>query len=539
MERKITTIPNFSFRREWGIMLALFMALLLLCFFSLDNFCYWGDDYAAYINEAIAIADGHFDQQAKLNYVMHPSDMVDEAKSGELVYVWGYPLILSLVYAFAGFDRVDYTSIPFYKLPSVLALAGLAALLYAFYRRRMGKGLSFLFALLFCSCGEFFNFLDTLYSDLVFLFFAILALYLGESYTECRDGKKRTALALIFGVVLWFMYEIRFNGVAILFACAAGQLISLLRSRGKPGKRGIIAELLPYIVFGLLMLVSSLILAPATGNSSDMDGAVLTLFVSNLKYYAGLIWHWLGLLINSLFINPLYSILRRLIPLSFEALTPVKNILCALCVLFTVLGMVSNGTAKNGHLSLLIIVYIIFVSLLPYSQGLRYIYPLLPLILLFIGCVLTHIWGLLSQSLRSSRLIKAGAWLILAGLCFFVLLPRISDMRAPRTEERTEISSVADIYMQNAYSPAAIEVYNYIQQNTPEESVIAFFTPRGLYLNTQRLSIKPGANGHSMAEADYYLRYLLMGKYEIFPEPDETFEPVFENDEFILYRRNG
>ena len=127
MVHKIPTIQPFSLRREWYMVTALALAVLMLCLFSLDGFCFWGDDYAAYINQAIALSEGRFDEQARLNYIMHPSIMVEEAEKGELVYVWGYPLILSLCYALAGFDRTLYTSIALYKLPSVLALAWLAS----------------------------------------------------------------------------------------------------------------------------------------------------------------------------------------------------------------------------------------------------------------------------------------------------------------------------------------------------------------------------------------------------------------------------
>ena len=45
----------------------IFIAILTLSVFSLDNDCPWGDDYAAYISEGISIADGYFGEQVKLN----------------------------------------------------------------------------------------------------------------------------------------------------------------------------------------------------------------------------------------------------------------------------------------------------------------------------------------------------------------------------------------------------------------------------------------------------------------------------------------
>lgn len=517
--------------------LGLTLAVLLLCLFTLDGFCFWGDDHAAYLNQTIAMAEGRFEEQTILNYQMHPSNMVEEADSGKLVYVWAYSLILLPVYLLAGFDRTGYTSVIFYKLPSVLALAGITAILYLLLRRRLNRKLSVLLALLFGCCGEFFSFLDTLYSDLVFLFFALLCLYLAEGFWSCPKGKKRLMGGLSLGAALWFCIELRFNGAAILFASLVGHILSLWPDRKKMRRADIFTELSPYLSFGLLFILSLLLLPAATGNSSDLEGAGAALFFSNLRYYLGLIRHWLGLLINSLFINPFYSVFRRIADISYESLAPLRDLLSLLALALAGLGIMWAGLKKDQHLSLLVLVYIIVVSMLPYTQGLRYVYPLLPLILLFIGCALQKLWGLIPEKFSKARPIKALCPFIWAVLCFFVLLPRVTDVIDGGEHEPVEISSVAEVYMQNSYSPAAIEVYNFIQQETAQDSTIAFFAPRGLYLNTGRLGVKPGVNGHSMDEADYFLRYLSVGEFEIIPVPKEGFEAVFENEEFILYKR--
>ena len=48
---------------------AAFLVLLIfiLTFLSVDNSCYWGDDYAAYLSQGIAMAEGRLEEQAKLN----------------------------------------------------------------------------------------------------------------------------------------------------------------------------------------------------------------------------------------------------------------------------------------------------------------------------------------------------------------------------------------------------------------------------------------------------------------------------------------
>ena len=62
----------------------------------------WGDDFAAYMSEGMAIADGEFHEQTVRNYTMHPSPLTLEASEDGLVYVWGYPLMLSGIYKLTG-----------------------------------------------------------------------------------------------------------------------------------------------------------------------------------------------------------------------------------------------------------------------------------------------------------------------------------------------------------------------------------------------------------------------------------------------------
>ena len=173
-------------KKDCYIFISLVTVILLLSLISLDNTCYWGDDWAGYISEGISSAEGRLHEQAKLNVIMHPSELPDKALNGSLVYVWGYPLLMALVYKLVGFDRVGFTSIIHYEIPSAIALALLAGIMYLFLRRRSGKALSFLLSFLFCACYEFKVFINTLYSDMIFLFFAMLSLLLVEVFLDER-----------------------------------------------------------------------------------------------------------------------------------------------------------------------------------------------------------------------------------------------------------------------------------------------------------------------------------------------------------------
>lgn len=50
---------------------------------------------------------------------MHRVVLPSEAEGRSLVYVWGYPLLLSLVYRTVGFDMQNYSTLIYYCRSSV------------------------------------------------------------------------------------------------------------------------------------------------------------------------------------------------------------------------------------------------------------------------------------------------------------------------------------------------------------------------------------------------------------------------------------
>lgn len=270
-------------RADYSLFALIIVAIMLLSITCLNNTCYWGDDFAAYISEGIAIADGYFEKQVELNMLMHPSELPDEAQSGTLVYVWGYPLILAMVYKLVGFDRVGFSSIIYYKLPSAIALALLAGIMYLFLRRRFSKLLSSGLAFMFCACYEFRVFINTLYSDVVFLFFVMLSLLLLDMFVNRRRNKLK--IGIILGIILWFTYEIRLNGISILFASVVACIVAYVRDKDIKGWKHILGFASPFIVFFTAKLISEAVLAPATSNTSDISGVTFAAVISNVSSY--------------------------------------------------------------------------------------------------------------------------------------------------------------------------------------------------------------------------------------------------------------
>ena len=100
-------------------------------------------------------------------------------------------------------------------------------------------------------------------------------------------------------------------------------------------------------------------------------------------------------------------------------------------------------------------------------------------------------------------------------------------------------SGPQDFYNTYTYNPCAIETYNYIFDNTSPDCVIGFIKPRALYLNTERLSVRVGINGHTLDEVDYLLCCADVGEEQLTPEWRAKFTQVFSNTEFTLYKKVG
>lgn len=524
-------------KRDWlfAALAALIVLIVGACTLT-TGLLSWGDDSAAYITEGIAIVDGSFEEQAKINYYYHPSDMPDEAmESEQLVYAWGYPLMEALVYKAVGFS---YDNIILYKLPLLLSISLTAGVLVLFFRRRFSLTFSFALAVIFTMSGGLIMAINVLYSDLPFLFLTVLSFFLMEYMVDrAKNGKQIYITGIIYGITLWLTYETRLSGSSVCIFAFAGNVIAII-CKDKDKLRSAWKQLLPYLYAIMLIFISErFLLAPATSNFSDI-GISKEMVISNAVYYYELTLLYL----NSIFYG-------------------IKGI-GLFSLILSALGFIRYSIKReNLHISIFLAGTIGVVISLPYLQGLRYLYNILPFILMysaygvkFIAHLLVKLYAYLSKNSKNSaeenaEKISANSsgkstapfskscsrWktgLLVATSFVLIVLSIIKPaMNAISNLKTWGIKSNEDVY-----SEAAIEVYQYIKTEVPRDSIISFDKPRALYLNTGHVSFKNGFNGHVLSEADYYLEY----KYG-FPEHFEfdidtvPHEVVFDNEVFTLY----
>ena len=478
-------------RKDWlfAALVSLFVLLVGACWLT-KGVPDWGDDFAAYISEGIAIADGTFEEQTRINYQYHPTELPDEANDGTLVYVWGYPLMLAIVYKIVGFR---FNTILWYKIPLLLSLSLTGGTLFLFFRRRFSPYAAVFLVLVFCMSGDLLDAINKLYSDLPFLFLSTLTLLLMECYSE--TGKPW--LGMLYGAVMWLTYETRLSGFAV---CAAALVGHAIRKR-----KQILSQLMPYLILAALILLSEqLWLAPATPNISDLREESI-----GFPEYAKMIYRYLKGL----------TVLQLKWP---------GYILAAMCLF----GIAVKGfSAENIQLTILLLGTLIVESLLPYKEGLRYLYPVLPFILMYIIYGFQFIGTLLRRRIDQNgyKWIEIGACVLAAAMLYVSCGSQIYAA-AGKLQHRGEVTET------DVYSKEAIETYIFIQDQIPTNQTIAFFKPRALYLNTERMSFRPGYNGHELKDADYYLLYKLRSNESENKNTEKiNMEIIMDNSVFTLY----
>ncbi len=520
-------------RGDRMIALLLCLAVLFAAASGLDYDCPWGDDYAAYINDGIAIADGHYEEQTRLNYFMHPSDMPDEANDGALIYVWGYPLVLSLVYSAAGFDRTDYHSIIFYKLPSVLSLAAAAGILYLLFRRRLSRASSALLSVYMCVHPIILDSAYSIYSDVFFMMLSAAAVFMAEKFICRLDEAKPGARCYIFGAVLGLLmlacYETRLNGItvcALVLVLHAAHILHLRKTAAsgdghKPKLKIPAAAVLPYAVFAVTAVLCSLLLPRATANTSDLLGIDFAQVLRNLKYYAGQLYKFFA------------EIHTGTLPYALRLAAG------AAAALLICIG-ITNGWKRDAFFR----VYMLFTALslltlacLPYVQGCRYLFNILPFILMALGYGIDSAYAWLKAHFRNAAALDKTARAAALLLTAAILVSSVSGklFRVLRGED------VRNEGVEEAYSRQSLEIYDYVKNETPEDAVIAFVKPRVMYLNTGRAGFCPTANSkiHTLADADYYIVCGVLynaGEQELINDNGAILEEQYSCDGYVIYK---
>jgi hypothetical protein len=319
-----------------------------------------------------------------------------------------------------------------------------------------------------------------------------------------REDKRETHQAILLGAVIAFAFFVRTQGILLLASYGALELFQLWRNGNSPEtvKKTLRGLLLVCGSFGLLWLVYVLVFP--SGSESYFDQYKDFQIQTVLGYTTGY-----------------FSVVSE-----FFGKTDAWRYFYYFLVIFFLIGL----WVRRGQETIFIVFTLVWMLLLvtwPAWQGPRFIFPLLPIFMYFVF----HGMKTLMQKLPAhgqvwGQRIFVIFWLVIIGL---FLYRSGADSYENISRDRKAL---------NAYESYSMEMYEFIRENTPPESIIVFFKPRALRMFTDRDSYV-AITCEEITRGDYVVVNQLAENSQVpADELDECGIPiqvVFESRRFIAY----
>ena len=478
-----------------------------LCFFTLNKGQDWGADYALYMNQAFALARGEV---------------------ANISEVWGFSLALSWIYRLFGYDMGDYHTLLYYKIPGILAFALAMFFLYLFFSKRFSLVKSAFFTALFALNPFFINFTNYIFTDLPYLLWCIVSILCMERYYSSKTVPQRVTFAVLTGITVFLANFTRAAGMSLLATMLLidlFNLISLIFRRSNAPLRIVnqtrisrrLVRLLPYAVYGVLLLVSYSVVPYYANTTSISRYSSASVFAQNFVYYA--------------------SILFDQFPMSVSPYEIFHFFVYWIVVPLFLLGVVRSAKREKIVLVYFSITYLAmhFVNAL---NGIRYAFPILFVLLLFLAYGADFAYRTLYRVFSCKKVYRVSCRVFSILIVCFLFYSSVTTAWYNMAQNRE--------FNHFAFSTDAIATYHYIQKNTPPDANIVFYKSEVVRLNTNRDSTS------SIDPENTSNQYLLI-TYDRTPEhqylPDEypdvdslekalnvTLLLKYQNPLFILYR---
>ncbi len=454
----------------------------------------WGDDFASYIMQAKSIVNG--DMQ---NFVEHNAYTIRQSSSqiGPIAYPWGYPLLLTPAYILFGISPIGL------KLPSLLTYLGFLLVFFFLVRRRFTLTESLLAVSLFAFNPGLLSFLDNILSDMPFLFCSTLSILLADIYVHEKQKTHRLALAAGTGASIFVAFFIRTQGLILLGSVLLFQGFRFLKEREQ--RKNITFETTLIIaIFGALWGISTMFFPD--GQSSYLAiyaGFGMDTFINNISFYS--------------------QIFNQ-----FFAMVPGGTLFFLVFVVFCFIGLVTQF--RDDLLFILYsVLYLLVVWSWPERQGYRFLFPMLPFFVYFAMQGIKVMIHKVGKKQRPALQKGANLYLLLIVILFAY---------------NTGASAYGNLRngreINGPFDPYSLEMYDFIREQTPPESVIVFFKPRALRLMTNHdaLALTECAR---LSEGDYLALSKKVGENLQIPperigECNLPLDKVFENRRFLVYR---
>jgi hypothetical protein len=429
----------------------------------------WGDDWAGYLLQAHALADGAAASEVATNAVaMRGGDV----QIGPDAYPWGFPALLAVVGMASGWD---FESLKWIGLVSLL---GVVLGTFVLARQLVGSWLAAFAAIVVALRPSVVVDSTYLSSDLPFLAVSALTLALILRYYVGSTFAPRVDAGELIGVVLLSVtaFSVRSNGLVLPATFVFAILLPALTGRCA-WRQPLMSSAGFCVLFGI---------AAALYLGFLPDGSL-----SHASYVSFDPRMWAQACIrhvNYLAAFPTLDLVRG----------PAKLLPLAAFVSICVMGAVRRP-AEASILGVYIALHLGLITVVPLDGGTRYYYPLLPAAFALFALGLQGVGERIWRNAASTDGLPDGHAAVAVGCGGLALLVIALTWLSLR-----EGSRHADGGPGTPFAADTREAFRYVEANAPLDAQIAFFKPRAFRLATGRLALAI-SQPSNLARVDWYV----------------------------------
>ncbi len=472
-----------------GVLLIMSAALGYASLTSGHNWAY--SDFASYIMQAKSILAGDVNAFIAQNTI---TVQESEQAVGPIAYPWGYPLMLAPIIALMGISTLSM------KLLNTLFFLAFLLTLYFLAAKRLPKFERFALVAFFAFNPVLIGAQDNILSDIPFLALSTLAIFL----MDLDDAHRPRSLLknILIGLAIFAAFLTRTNGLLLLPSLIAYEIFFAVKRRDL--KFSLPRWLIPLVTFALLWFAFSLIFP---------DGQA-----SHLEHYKNF---------DAAQLLP-FALAYVNIGRDFFSQVPAAALFYALFGIFFLVGFFTKFK-ENLLFSLYFFSTLLLYISWPHLQGIRFLFPILPIFFYISFQGIVVLGEAFPQKFTKPYTLVYRASLVL--IVATMLLASAQHAQQNLHDGRA---------VHGPYDDVALELFDYIQNQTPPESRIIFFKPRIMTLMTARDSILV-LSCENLPKADYVvinLKWEDMG--QIAPEEIEScdipLDEQYKNRRFVVYK---
>jgi hypothetical protein len=487
-------------RVEAILMLSLLVVISLVYFGTLYPDQGWGGDFAQYIHQAINIAHGVDMMDTGYIYSRYTPSL------GPRAYPPGFPLLLAPTYAIFGFDMWAF------QVQMILMQLMALIVIYLLYRQEVALPTALILVLMMGLSPYLISYKREIMSDVPFMLISLsFVLWVKHVYKRQHFDHWTILVAALLASAGCLIRTVGFATLAAL-------LISDLVRRRRPTRFTL------WTIGCTVALVGGSRLLLGGGEGSYLDQLT--------NYFPLIIWqnvgHYLVHCMKGFWAGPSLTLGEFAAPILWLTAVPL-----------IIYGFIQRAWRSSLFMELFFLFHLGIILVWPSTQELRFLYPILPLFLLYAGIGFEGIVAQIGQR-ANLRAVRALTMVFAVGI---VVIYTVRTSKVIVAE-----GPVAD----GPYTPAATGLFQFVREDTAPEAIFVFRKPRVLSLYTQR-SASAFPNNQPMPLAIAYLEEITADYVIIEDErghlhdaalvalvetcPD-SFERVFDNGLFRVYHIN-